>query len=1208
MKHSQFVVATLIVILAFAITQKTNAATFTVTNTNDSGAGSLRQAVLDANNNNEDDTIVFDSTVFNTPQTIILTNGEISIEADNLSGSTKSLTINSPGANLLTISGNNQSRVLSIITNANAFIKGVKITEGNGLGFGQAYKESGGGILVQGASLTLTDSIISGNRTVTDSGVGGGIMAAGQVTIINSLISNNATPLYGGGIFAAYDVKTTIINSTISHNTAGNRGGGIYSNGYILSLTNCTVAFNSIPKSSSNPDGSGSGIYNDEYGPGSFQLHLKNSIVANNGFTKVYGSDVTGHIYSEGYNIIGNIIDNQFYAETNQTGNQLNVDPQLDPQLSNNGGIIPTHALRANSPAIDRGDNCVLKTTVDGGCINSNINTDQRGVARPQDGDGDGTATVDIGAFEAIRAEVVIAPSAAPDLQAISDSGLSNTDNITSNTNLTFDVSGVTNGATIQLLRDGVVVSSAMATGNSIVLSDGGVISSGIHLYGTRQIINNVQSLQGPALLVTVDNEAPAAAINQASGQSDPTRNQPINFTVVFSEPVTGFDAADVTLDGSTVNVSEANIVVTGSGATYNVAVSNITGDGLLIARILPNAAKDAAGNISAASTGTDYAVTLDTTAPSVTINQSASQVDPTSIASVNFTVVFSEPVTGFTNADVSLAGSTANVSLAVITVTGSGTTYNVAVSNFTSNGNTVRASVIAQAANDAAGNPSAASTSTDNTVTVDNVAPTVTINQAATQSDPTAVLPINFTVVFSEPVTGFDARDVSLSGSSFYSAEAIIIVTGSGTTYNVAVSNVVSDGGVVRAYINYYAAVDALGNASTASSSTDNAVTIDNVAPTVSINQAVGQSDPVSMQPINFTVLFSENVSGFDASDVSLAGSTADVSAAIITITGGNGVYNVKISNVTTSGQVRANIAAGAARDILGNASAESISSDNTITIKFKNRPFDFDGDGKSDVSVYRPSNGVWYLLNSQTGFSAVQFGIAADKIVPADYDGDGKTDIAVFRDGNWYLQRSSSGFASISFGSPGDIPMPADFDGDGRADLAVYRPSNGTWYVLNLVNNQFNAVQFGIAEDKPAAADYDGDGKSDYAVYRPSNGVWYLLQSTKGFAAVQFGISTDKPVVGDYDGDGKADEAVYRAETGTWYLFQSTKGFSSIQFGLSTDIPAPADFDGDGKTDISVFRPDNGTWYEMKSTQGFGAVQFGSNGDKPTANAFVP
>jgi uncharacterized delta-60 repeat protein len=166
----------------------------------------------------------------------------------------------------------------------------------------------------------------------------------------------------------------------------------------------------------------------------------------------------------------------------------------------------------------------------------------------------------------------------------------------------------------------------------------------------------------------------------------------------------------------------------------------------------------------------------------------------------------------------------------------------------------------------------------------------------------------------------------------------------------------------------------------------------------------------------------------------------------------------------------------------------------------------FDFDGDGKSDVSVYRPENGVWYMLNSLTGFGAIQFGIATDKLVPADYDGDGRTDVAVFRDGLWIINRSSAGHAALPFGFASDIPAPADFDGDGKAEIAVFRPSNGFWYTFNLTNSHYNAVQFGTAEDKPVAADYDGDGRADYAVYRPSNGVWYMLKSAQGFGAVDW------------------------------------------------------------------------------------------------------
>ena len=261
----------------------------------------------------------------------------------------------------------------------------------------------------------------------------------------------------------------------------------------------------------------------------------------------------------------------------------------------------------------------------------------------------------------------------------------------------------------------------------------------------------------------------------------------------------------------------------------------------------------------------------------------------------------------------------------------------------------------------------------------------------------------------------------------------------------------------------------------------------------------------------------------------------------------------------------------------------------------------FDFDGDGRADLSVFRPTEQVWYLLHSNSGFSAASFGVSTDRITPTDFDGDGKTDIAVFRNGNWYWLNSSNGsFNAVQFGKVGDIPVPADYTGDGRAEIAVYR--SGVWYTLNLVNNQFQSAQLGNATDKPVPADYDADGKTDYAVYR--DGTWYLLRSSQGFTAVQFGNATDKPVVGDYDGDGIADQAVYRA--GVWYVLGSTQGYYGVPFGLSSDVPVAADYDGDGKTDLAVFR--DGYWYSLRSQQGFTAVQFGATNDRPIPAAYVP
>jgi CSLREA domain-containing protein len=344
--------------------ERTLLSSFVVSNTNDSGTGSLRQAIQGANAQSGDNDITFDPTAFASAQTITLSSGQL--ELGNTSGTE---TITGPAAGV-TVNAGGTSRVFQIDSGVTASISGLTITGGSIAG------QYGGGVYNDGGYLTLNNVTIRGNYDSNSDGGGLGV-SSGATTLTNCTVSGNMSGGKGGGI-GVFSGTTSLQNCTLSGNSSIGRigyGGGMWANG-TTTVTDCTVSGNTA----------------NYYGGGllvgySGTMTIGNTIVAGNNATKAPDAHqlLGGVFVSAGNNLIGETDGSSGWIGSDLTGTAAApLDAVLAP-LGNYGGPTQTMALLPGSPALGAGNNALIPT---------GITIDQRGLPRIVNG------RVDIGAFE----------------------------------------------------------------------------------------------------------------------------------------------------------------------------------------------------------------------------------------------------------------------------------------------------------------------------------------------------------------------------------------------------------------------------------------------------------------------------------------------------------------------------------------------------------------------------------------------------------------------------------------------------------------------------------------------------------------------------------------------------------------------------------------------------------------------------------------
>jgi CSLREA domain-containing protein len=1226
---------------------------FVVTKVDDTNDGvcdadcSLKEAVGGANTAGTDDTIEFDQTVFNVPRTISLGTASLMIAQAG------SLTFNGPGMNLLTIDCNINTAVASF-NNVVWTINNLTISGSLSGTSGRIYNATGGNLTVSNVSVMNSGDSLPGvwnvgtvtvqNSSITNNKGSGIYNDQGNVTVINSMITDNRGGVSndrgtanvsfstmarntgpgfsntagnatldhvtitdntrtgfradGAGVWSWSDgtpgPTVNITNSVIKNNTIdgensaggaivnysatmnignsaiiGNQsvdsnGGGIFNAG-VMSITNTTISGNTSALDGGGIYARGNTTLNHvtlsrntaNRGGGVFRdassapvVNLHGSTIGDN--TAVSNPDALAVFTSQGYNLIENTTGTTFTGTT--AGNILGRDPGLVPaRLVDGTEVVP---LQPGSLAVDTADPANFPAT------------DQRGTPRAQDGNMDGSSLPDIGAFER-KINVVYTVTKTADVndgacdsdcslrEAISTANTAAGDNV-----IIFDPLVFNSLQTITLTLDELRI---VNSGSLALLGPGSGLLTLSGNNSSRVVFldqNSVALISG--LKITGGNGTGPTHVHEGGGILN--------------------NGGYLELKRSIVSNNSVNFTLNGRGG----GVTNSGGGKLAV-------------NESAISSNGAF------TGGGIFNNNNGSTLVVSDSSIQNNTSAEGGGIYNLTTAEINnslISDNTANQG-------NGGGIFNHASSVKVSLTNTT---VFHNSASGSGGG-------------IVNSAPMdilrSTIGKNSSSADGGGISHLNGALAITASTI---YENTAPFGGGIRNSAALTLLNSTVST-NSATGLV--GGGGIYSEIPGGAGVVTLGNATIAKNTAAFGGGVVNSSGTMnSRNSLFGDNVATTGFPDFSGIITSqghnliENTAG-----TTVAGNTTgnitdeDPRLAILSNTGGPTMTHMLLreSPAVDTGSTPTIFTTdqrGFTRPRDGDrfgAAIQDIGSVERDPLLDASAPFDYDGDGRADISVFRPSEGNWYIQNSsdQT-VTGLHFGLINDLTAPGDFDGDGKADISVFRpsEGNWYRLNSRDGtFFGTHFGTAEDKPAVGDFDGDGKADISVFRPSEGNWYRLNSQFGDFVGLHFGAAEDKPAVGDFDGDGKADISLFRPSEGNWYRLNSFNGqFFSFHFGVAEDKPTPADYDGDGKTDISVFRPSEGNWYRLNSNGGtFFSTHFGVLEDKPVAADFDGDNKADIAVFRPSEGNWYILNSTAGFLSQHFGATEDTPTPNSFV-